>query len=82
MLANSLQIKKATHDITRKWLIIKSGRQDSNLRPPAPKAGTLTGLRYAPNKFLLGKLIPDYPPYFSQYELQSGERGIRTPGTG
>ena len=26
-----------------------SGRQDSNLRPPAPKAGTLTGLRYAPN---------------------------------
>ena len=29
--------------------IIKSGRQDSNLRPPAPKAGTLTGLRYAPN---------------------------------
>ncbi len=25
-----------------------SGRQDSNLRPPAPKAGTLTGLRYAP----------------------------------
>ena len=26
-----------------------SGRQDSNLRPPAPKAGALTGLRYAPN---------------------------------
>ncbi len=26
-----------------------SGQQDSNLRPPAPKAGTLTGLRYAPN---------------------------------
>ncbi len=25
-----------------------SGRQDSNLRPPAPKAGALTGLRYAP----------------------------------
>jgi hypothetical protein len=23
-----------------------SGRQDSNLRPPAPKAGALTGLRY------------------------------------
>ena len=28
-----------------------SGRQDSNLRPPAPKAGALTGLRYAPNVF-------------------------------
>ena len=25
-----------------------SGQQDSNLRPPAPKAGALTGLRYAP----------------------------------
>jgi hypothetical protein len=25
-----------------------SGRQDSNLRPPAPKAGALTRLRYAP----------------------------------
>ncbi len=29
-------------------LIIKSGWQDSNLRPPAPKAGALTGLRYTP----------------------------------
>jgi hypothetical protein len=28
-----------------------SGRQDSNLRPPGPKPGTLTGLRYAPNLF-------------------------------
>jgi hypothetical protein len=25
-----------------------SGREDSNLRPPAPKAGALTRLRYAP----------------------------------
>ena len=34
-------------------LIIKafflSGYQDSNLGPPAPKAGALTGLRYTPN---------------------------------
>ena len=29
-----------------KW----SGRQDSNLRSPAPKAGALAGLRYAPNR--------------------------------
>ena len=28
-----------------------SGWQDSNLRPPAPKAGALTGLRYTPNIF-------------------------------
>ena len=27
---------------------IKSGWQDSNLRPPAPKAGAITGLRYTP----------------------------------
>ena len=26
-----------------------SGYQDSNLGPPAPKAGALTGLRYTPN---------------------------------
>ena len=26
-----------------------SGREDSNLRPPAPKAGALARLRYAPN---------------------------------
>jgi hypothetical protein len=28
-----------------------SGWQDSNLRPPAPKAGAITGLRYTPNEF-------------------------------
>ncbi|MEN9326300.1 MAG: hypothetical protein RI943_721 [Bacteroidota bacterium] len=27
-----------------------SGWQDSNLRPPAPKAGAITGLRYTPKK--------------------------------
>ena len=27
-----------------------SGWQDSNLRPPGPKPGTLTGLCYTPNK--------------------------------
>ena len=26
----------------------QSGYQDSNLGPPAPKAGALTGLRYTP----------------------------------
>jgi hypothetical protein len=29
---------------------LSSGRQDSNLRPPGPKPGAMTGLRYAPNK--------------------------------
>ncbi len=31
-----------------KTLIILSGRQDSNLRPLAPKASALAGLRHAP----------------------------------
>ena len=30
-----------------------SGWQDSNLRPPAPKAGALTGLRYTPKYCIL-----------------------------
>ena len=29
---------------------IKSGWQDSNLRPPGPKPGAITGLRYTPKK--------------------------------
>ena len=29
--------------------LVLSGYQDSNLGPPAPKAGALTGLRYTPN---------------------------------
>jgi hypothetical protein len=31
-------------------LFMWSGWQDSNLRPPAPKAGAITGLRYTPMK--------------------------------
>ena len=34
-----------------------SGYQDSNLGPPAPKAGALTGLRYTPNVFLYRKSV-------------------------
>lgn len=63
-----------------------SGRQDSNLRPPAPKAGTLTGLCYAPRRFPMlqqGKLLFFNPNYSKKkwFFVQSGERGIRTPGT-
>ena len=35
----------------RTLITIRSGRQDSNLRPPGPKPGAMTGLRYAPNLF-------------------------------
>ena len=31
------------------WKALVSGWQDSNLRPPAPKAGAITELRYTPN---------------------------------
>ena len=51
------------------WLIM-SGQKDSNLRPPAPKAGALAGLRHTPKK----KTI------FIVFFLR-GEGGIRTPGT-
>ena len=33
-----------------------SGQQDSNLRPPGPKPGALTGLRYAPINYWLAKV--------------------------
>ena len=36
------------HKLILKW----SGREDSNLRPPGPKPGALTRLRYAPTNFL------------------------------
>jgi hypothetical protein len=38
-----------------------SGWQDSNLRPPAPKAGALTGLRYTPNFILITKELTTFP---------------------
>ncbi len=33
------------------YSLLMSGYQDSNLGPPAPKAGALTGLRYTPKLF-------------------------------
>ena len=55
-----------------------SGWQDSNLRPPAPKAGAMTGLRYTPKNgmqiyylifmtmpFFQKSLEDFYGPYFS-----------------
>ena len=33
------------------WFL--SGWQDSNLRPPGPKPGAMTGLRYTPKRYLL-----------------------------
>ena len=44
-----------------------SGWQDSNLRPPRPKRGAITGLRYT--------------PIFYCDSFLCGEEGIRTPDT-
>ena len=45
-MSNSVVIiKKETQKIAS---LLVSGYQDSNLGPPAPKAGALTGLRYIP----------------------------------
>ena len=53
-----------------------SGHQDSNLGPPAPKAGALTGLRYAP------KIIKNKQYSFLIIYNRCGGGGIRTRGTG
>jgi hypothetical protein len=45
------QTKKGFKTQRSETLAITSGWQDSNLRPPAPKAGALTGLRYTPKSF-------------------------------
>ena len=61
-----------------------SGRQDSNLRPPAPKAGAITGLRYAPMKTHPGEPVREefHPPWRNSLTPSlCGEGGIRTLGT-
>ena len=39
---------KKKKDLRNSEVFVWSGYQDSNLGPPAPKAGALTGLRYIP----------------------------------
>ena len=45
-------LKKSRSRRSRKLLKKWSGRADLNRRPPAPKAGALTRLRYVPNLIL------------------------------
>ena len=42
--------------------IYLSGWQDSNLRPPGPKPGAMTGLRYAPISHLLAAESKGFEP--------------------
>jgi hypothetical protein len=46
-----------------------SGWQDSNLRPPAPKAGAITELRYTPKADANIKLIFSFPSDISKYNF-------------
>jgi hypothetical protein len=48
-------------------LFFKSGRRDSNSRPPAPKAGALTGLRYAPKTFGIAMKLLPFQKVYSGY---------------
>ena len=51
-----------------KW----SGRDDSNIRPPAPHAGALAKLRYAPTKNcrLLYKTMTNLPIFYSAFTFR------------
>ncbi len=46
----TIKLYSLAFDFGRRIAVVKlmSGYQDSNLGPPAPKAGALTGLRYTP----------------------------------
>ena len=42
--------KKGVTNLRNSLIFSLSGQKDSNLRPPAPKAGALAGLRHTPKK--------------------------------
>jgi hypothetical protein len=44
-----------------------SGWQDSNLRPPAPKAGAITGLRYTPKASANIELLISFQKLFTLF---------------
>ena len=44
----------------------QSGRKDLNLRPPAPKAGALARLRYAPNQLSFARIPPPRGSYANE----------------
>ncbi len=48
ILKVNFTIQQKKSPICNRLNSLMSGRQDSNLRPPGPKPGALTELRYAP----------------------------------
>jgi hypothetical protein len=59
---SSLGIKKPVILMTG---FSRSGWQDSNLRPPAPKAGAITGLRYTPKWLSINRFAPRFLIFLS-----------------
>ena len=60
----SIQLSYATGYNKKTELCVRflSGWQDSNLRPPAPKAGAITGLRYTPSSKIYKRRDRDSNP--------------------
>ncbi len=58
--------KKARQVISNCLTFYLSGYQDSNLGPPAPKAGALTGLRYTPLRYAGRGKDPPVSPFAVQ----------------
>ena len=52
---------------TKTPLFTLSGWQDSNLRPPRPKRGAITGLRYTPRTFMQIYTIGPIKQVFIKY---------------
>ena len=44
------QKNRGVTNLRNSFIFSLSGQKDSNLRPPAPKAGALAGLRHTPKK--------------------------------
>ena len=59
----SIQLSYGTKTVLVQKTVKKSGWQDSNLRPPAPKAGAITGLRYTPK--IKKRRVRDSNPWYS-----------------
>ena len=63
------------------FLYTQSGWQDSNLRPPRPKRGAMTGLRYTPSKRIdkIAERKGFEPPVPVKVQLLSREPRSATP---
>ena len=52
--------KKGVTNLRNSLVFSLSGQKDSNLRPPAPKAGALAGLRHTPKKKTILHRLPSF----------------------